>query len=78
MYGTRSPPKALRDLVDSVAAPFSPALAAAGQAVILGSRPGTRGLVALAWTRLLRVSGAGDPRLRTFILQWLGAAAPAR
>lgn len=78
MYGTRSPPRALPELVKSIAAPFTPGLAASGQAVILARRPGTRGLVALAWTRLLRVSAADDPRLRSFILQWLGRGAPDR
>jgi hypothetical protein len=75
MYDTSSPPNALRELVNSVAAPFTPALAAAGQAVVLARRPRTRGLVALAWTRLLRVSTANDPRLRSFILEWLGVGA---
>ena len=45
----------------SVAGPFSPALAAAGQAVILARRPGTTGLIGLAWTRMR----ARSPRPRT-------------
>jgi hypothetical protein len=77
MYGTRLPPKPLRELVDAAAAPFSPGLVAAGQAVVLARRPGTHGLIGLAWTRLLRVASAGDPRLRSFILQWLGRGAAA-
>jgi hypothetical protein len=77
MYGTRVPHKPLPELVASIAAPFSPRLAAAGQAVILVRRPGTRGLIALAWTRLLRVASATDPRLRSFVLQWLGRGADA-
>jgi hypothetical protein len=76
MYGTPEPPPALRRLADSIAAPFTPALAAAGQAVILGRRPGTRGLIALAWTHLLHVRSATDRRLRSFILFWLGRGAP--
>ncbi|HXO09473.1 MAG TPA: DUF3105 domain-containing protein [Solirubrobacteraceae bacterium] len=76
LYGTRQPPRDLRRLAGSVAAPFSPALAAAGQAVIVAQRPGTRGLVALAWTRLLHVKSAVDRQLRSFILFWLGHGAP--
>lgn len=76
MYGTRSPPPGLRRLAASVAAPFTPALAAAGQAVILARRPGTAGLLGAAWTRLVHVRSADDPQLRSFILYWLGRGAP--
>ncbi len=76
MYGTAKPPRDLRRLAASVAAPFTPALAAAGQAVILARRPGTHGLVALAWTHLLHVRSAADRQLRSFILFWLGRGAP--
>jgi Protein of unknown function (DUF3105) len=77
MYGGSRPPAALMSLARSVAAPFTPALAAAGQAVILASRPGTGGLIALAWTRMLKVARASDPRLRAFASFWLGRGAPA-
>jgi hypothetical protein len=76
MYGTSAPPSGLTSLADSLAAPFTPALAAAGQAVVLARRPGTSGLVALAWTHMLRVGAAGDPMLRSFIDYWLGRGAP--
>jgi hypothetical protein len=75
LYGTLQPPSALVAQADAVTAPFSPALARAGQAVILARRPGTQGIVAVAWTRLLRVSQAQDPRLRTFAAYWLGRGA---
>jgi hypothetical protein len=80
MYGTREPPAGLRKLADAVGAgPFSPSLAAAGQAVVLARRPGTSGLIGLAWTRMLRVRAVQDPTLRQFAEQWLGrGAAPAR
>jgi hypothetical protein len=78
MYGTRSPPGGLRKLALEVAPPFTPALAAVGQAVILARRPGTAGLVAAAWTRLAAVSGADDPLLRQFIGAYLGRGAPGR
>jgi hypothetical protein len=78
MYGTRSPPPGLRALADSAASPFTPSLAAAGQAVVLARQPGTRGLIALAWTRMLRVASAADPNLRAFIQQWLGHGAHGR
>jgi hypothetical protein len=78
MYGTPAPPAGLGKLARSLSAPFTPALAAAGQAVVLARRPGTSGLVALAWAHMLRVGRPDDPLLRTFIDYWLGRGAPAR
>ena len=75
MYGGRRPPKGLTALADSITAPFSAALAASGQAVILARRPGTAGLLGLAWTRLVHVHSVTDPQLRSFILFWLGRGA---
>ena len=51
---------------------FDPALAAAGQAVILAQRPGVGGVQALAWRRRLAASGPDDPKLREFAEAWLG------
>jgi hypothetical protein len=78
MYGTSKPPPGLAALARSQAGPFSPALAAAGQAVLLARRPGTTGLTALAWTHMVRVRSAGDPALRAFIEDRLGRGAPGR
>jgi Protein of unknown function (DUF3105) len=78
MYGSRKPPAGLEKLADDVAGPFTPSLAAAGQSVIYSRRPGTTGLIALAWTRMLHVSSANDPLLRQFAQQWLGRGAPGR
>jgi len=78
LYRTPAPPVGLTKLADALAPPFSPALARGGDAVILASRPGTDGLLALAWTRMLRVHSAGDPRLREFAAFWLGRGAPHR
>lgn len=75
MYGTARPPAGLRALADSVAAPFTPALAAAGQAAILARRPATDGVLALAWTRMLHVRSVSAPPLRSFALAWLGRGA---
>ena len=75
-YGTRQPPAGLTRFARSVAPPFTPALAATGDAVILARRPGTDGLVALAWTHLLRVNTASDPQLGQFVSFWLGRQAP--
>lgn len=71
MYGTRRPPAGLAQMAAGVA-PFTPSLAAAGGAVILATRPGTAGVIALAWTRMLRAPGASDPSLRSFAQYWLG------
>ncbi len=75
IYGTPKPPPGLEALARSVAGPFSPSLATAGQAVILARRPGTAGLIGLAWTRMLRVASAQDPPLRQFAQVWLGRGA---
>jgi hypothetical protein len=75
-YGTAQPPPGLAQLAQQVAGRFTPQLAAAGQAVVLDARPATRGLIALAWTRMLQVSTAGDPQLRAFAEGWLGRGAP--
>ena len=75
VYGSPRPPEPLRTLADEVAGPFDPALASAGQAVILARRPGTRGVSALSWSRVLRAASATDPRLRDFAEAWLGRGA---
>ncbi|MGI8506191.1 MAG: DUF3105 domain-containing protein [Solirubrobacteraceae bacterium] len=76
MYGSSRPPAGLGALADTIAAPFTPALAAAGQAVILARRPGTNGFLGLAWTHLVHVRSVDDPQLRSFILYWIGRGAP--
>ena len=77
IYGPRSPP-GLRDLAVGIAAPFTPTLAAVGQAVIVARRPGTRGLIGVAWTHLIDVSAPQDPLLREFIRTYLGRGVPGR
>lgn len=71
LYASPSAPPALQSLARSLGA-FTPALASAGQAVILSPRPGTQGVIALAWAHMLRVGSPGDPRLRDFAAFWLG------
>jgi hypothetical protein len=78
VYSGRTIPPGAAALARSVAAPFSPALAAAGQAVILARRPGTVGLLGLAWGRMVRVSAADAPLLKEFAQAWLGRGAPSR
>ena len=46
--------------------------------MILARRLGTSGLVALAWTHLLRVGSASDPQLGQFVSLWLGRGAPGQ
>jgi len=72
-YGTARAPAALRALADDVqGGPPDPALAAAGQAVLLVRQPGTAGIVALAWRRRLAARSPADPALRAFTEYWLG------
>jgi hypothetical protein len=78
LYGGPRPPAGLPTLAGALAPGFTPALAAAGQAVILGRRPGTTGLIGVAWAHLIRVPDAGDPRLREFAAFWLGRGASPR
>jgi hypothetical protein len=78
VYGTRDPPPGLLAVARTLAPRFSPALAAAGQAVILVHRPHYPRLVALAWAHLLPATGPADPRLKPFVQFWLGRGAPAR
>ncbi len=74
-YGASKPPEGLSAVANEVAGRFTAALAAAGQAVILDHRPGTKGVIALAWTRMLHVSSSGDPAVREFIQGFLGRGA---
>lgn len=78
LYGARNPPPGLVALARAVAAPFSPPLAAAGQAVILARQPGTVGLIGLAWAHMVRVSAQNDSLLRSFAQYWLDRGAPGR
>ena len=78
MYGTQKPPPGLPALALKLASPFTPALAAAGQAVILARRPGTIGIDGLAWAHAVSVRDAGDPVLAEFAQFWLGRGAPGR
>lgn len=77
MYGGHTPPPGLRELARQSGS-FTPSLAAAGQAVVLARRHGTVGLIALAWTRMARVSAPDDSLLHEFIQQWLGHGASGR
>jgi hypothetical protein len=76
LYGGSRPPASLEQFTRSVAPPFSPELAATGDAVILARRPGTAGVLALAWAHMLHVQQASDPALREFVGFWLGRGAP--
>ncbi|MDQ6779077.1 MAG: DUF3105 domain-containing protein [Actinomycetota bacterium] len=81
MYGGRTPPPGLAQLAKSTGGLFTPALAAAGDAVILARLPGINGIIALAWTRLLpingivRVTAGDDALLKQFVQSWLGQGA---
>jgi hypothetical protein len=79
LYGTRRPPAGLAAVADGIApAAFSPALAATGQSVVLTYRPGTTGVIGLAWAHMVHVRSPTDPTLRSFAQYWLGRGAPHR
>lgn len=50
----------------------TPALIAAGQAVVVREGPGQGGIVAVAYRHQLRAETAADPALGTFVEYWLG------
>ena len=75
-HGSAAAPRELSALARKLAGPFDPALAEAGQAVVLARRPGIDGVVALASRRILRTRSATDPQLERFASHWLGQ--PAR
>jgi hypothetical protein len=72
VYGSAKPPAGLADLREQLTGPFDPELAAAGQVAFLVHRPGTQGIVALAWKRRLTVTSPTDPALKDFIDVWVG------
>jgi hypothetical protein len=77
MYGTPKPPAGLAKEANTIApAAFSPALAATGQAVVLAYRPGTTGIIGLAWAHMIHVRSPTDPTLGPFAQYWLGRGAP--
>jgi hypothetical protein len=78
MYGSPTPPPGLGRVARTVAGPFTPALAATGQAVIGARRPGVAGVIGLAWARFIRVPTPSDPALRQFAQYWLGKGASGR
>jgi hypothetical protein len=80
VYSRSSFASPLRRLADRASGPYDPALAAAGQAVILDRDPGRHesGVVALAWRHLLRVPSPTDPALGGFLDFWLGRGAGGR
>jgi hypothetical protein len=81
MYGGRTPPPGLAELARATGGPFTPALAAAGAAVILARLPGIDGVIGLAWTRMLPITGmvrvnpSDDGVLKQFVQSWLGHGA---
>ena len=65
--------KAQQSVVEGAA---TPSLVHAGQAVLIGTYPGTgTRTVALAWGRLLRVANPADPRIPAFAQAWIGLGA---
>jgi hypothetical protein len=76
MYGSPTPPPGLQQLAKQVAPPFNSALVATGEELILARRPGTSGLIGLAWAHMTRTSSAADPMLKVFARYWLGRGAP--
>jgi uncharacterized protein DUF3105 len=75
LYGGRRPPPGLTTLLGANAPPFTPALAATGQAIVIGHRSGITGLIALAWAHMAQVSAPNDPLLHSFTQFWLGRGA---
>ena len=76
VYGAKKPSRRLQALAEEASGgPFDPALADAGQSVILARKAGTDGVIALAWRHRLRVPNSRDPELLRFVEFWLGRGA---
>ena len=76
MYGSPTPPSGLQTLARQVAPPFNPALVATGDQLIFAHRPGTNGLVGLAWAHMIHTTSPADPMLKVFARYWIGRGAP--
>lgn len=76
--GHQGQEQVLRQLQNDVSGPFESALASTGQMVLLDRRPGTKGVIALAWRRMLSVPSVNDPRLKAFADAWLGNGGPGK
>jgi hypothetical protein len=76
LYSDERETAALRELALDTGGPVTPALVAAGQAVIVRRQAGVRVPVrALTRERRLDAAGPDDPRLRRFVEYWLGREA---
>jgi hypothetical protein len=71
-FGRREQAAAVLALARGVGAAPTPALRAAGQAVIPRYSPGVRGFVALAWRRRQSAASAASRALKDFVEFWLG------
>jgi hypothetical protein len=80
VYSRAAMERPLRRLADRASGPYDPALAAAGQAVVLDRDPrrAGSGVVAAAWRHLLRAPSPTDPALGGFVDFWLGRGAADR
>jgi hypothetical protein len=74
-FDTAREGRALRKLQSTLTGPFVPQVAAAGQALILARRPGTKGVIAASWRHLLNVRRPNDPALLAFANYWIGRGA---
>lgn len=72
LYSAGQPPVALRAIAAELAPPFTPALVAAGGAVILAPRRGVNGVIGVAFRHLIRAPSPADPALAQFVNSWLG------
>jgi hypothetical protein len=72
VYRSPSAARVLRRLANAMAAPFSPSLAAAGDAIVLDHDPHYGGVTALAWRHVLHARSPADPALGDFVSYWLG------
>ena len=75
LYSDERLTRDLRALAARSAGELDPALAAAGQAVLVQRRPNLDAPVtAVTTSRMIEARGPGDPGLRRFIEYWLGRA----
>lgn len=75
LHAPGSPEAPLRAVARELDAAYDRELAASGAAVLVGTRQGTGGVVAVAWRHLQRATSASDPGLADFAEFYLGRGA---
>jgi hypothetical protein len=75
LHAPGTPEAPLRRAAGELDAAYTRALAASGAAVLVGTRPRVKGVVAAAWRHLQRSASEADPKIADFAEFYLGRGA---